>query len=113
MKKKLTKGIRLLLAIAVMCIIVFPVVWMLNISFFKQTDLFADVPKLAFLDGFSLEGYREVLSDLRVYQWLGNSILVSLVAVALSVALSLFAAYALSRFRSRLNNVLTVVIICT
>lgn len=112
-KKMITKIVIALVALLVMCIIVFPVFWMLNISFFKQTDLFADIPKIAFLDGFNLDGYKEVLGNPMVYKWLGNSILITVVAVGLSVLLSVFAAYGLSRFESRLNNILTIVIVCT
>ena len=112
-ERELPKCAIALLALGVMCIIVFPVIWMLNISFFKQTDLFANVPKIAFVDGYTLEGYKEVLEDQRVYQWIGNSVLVTFSSIILSVLFSVFAAYALSRFSSKINNILTVVIVCT
>ncbi len=113
MKKKLSGGVKILLAFAIMAVVIFPVFWMINISFFKQSQLFSDTPLIAFLNGYNLEGYKEVLSDTRVYEWLGNSIFVSLIAVGFSVVFSVLAAYGLSRFKSKLNNVMTVVIICT
>ena len=112
-KKKLSGGVKILLAFAIMAVVIFPVFWMINISFFKQSQLFSDTPLIAFLNGYNLEGYKEVLSDTRVYEWLGNSIFVSLIAVGFSVVFSVLAAYGLSRFKSKLNNVMTVVIICT
>ncbi len=112
-KNEMSRGVKLLLAFALMAAIIFPVFWMVNISFFKQSQLFSDTPLIAFVNGYNLEGYKEVLSDTRVYQWLGNSIFVSMISVGFSVIFSVLAAYGLSRFKSKLNNTMTVVIICT
>lgn len=52
--------------------------------------------------GFTLENYGLVFSQTSVLTWLGNSLLVTVVTVLISVAVAAPAGYVLSRSRSRL-----------
>jgi multiple sugar transport system permease protein len=74
----------------------FPVYWMINVSFTRDQDMRADPPHLFPVNG-TLEGYRAVLDQQLPY--LGTSLLVGLGTVALTVALAAPAGYALAKLR--------------
>ncbi|MBO4160391.1 carbohydrate ABC transporter permease [Micromonospora antibiotica] len=74
----------------------FPVYWMINVSFTRDRDMRASPPHLFPVDG-TVEGYRAVFDQQLPY--LGTSFLVGLGTVALTVALSAPAGYALAKLR--------------
>lgn len=90
---------RLTLILALLGIAVFPIYWMLVTSLTPSAHLFDANPQL-------LPDLREAGVYLRVFQdhpvglWLHNSAVVALGTMILSVALSIFPAYALSRFKT-------------
>jgi multiple sugar transport system permease protein len=77
-------------------IMLFPVYWMINVSFTKDTDMRASPPHLFPFDG-TLEGYRAVLDQQLPY--LGTSLMVGLGTVVLTVVLAAPAGYALAKLR--------------
>lgn len=102
------------LSVVVLCIVVFPVFWLLNISFLSQGGLFTEIPTISFFgEFFSAKGYAEVLLEPDIYIWIRNSVLVSVGAVAVSVFCAVLGGYALSRFRTNRNKVFLTMIICT
>ncbi|WFE42622.1 carbohydrate ABC transporter permease [Micromonospora sp. WMMD998] len=86
----------------------FPVYWMINVSFTRDGDLRADPPHLLPVDG-TVEGYRVVLREQLPY--LGTSLLVGLGTVALTVALAAPAGYALAKLRPAGGGVLSLVLL--
>jgi multiple sugar transport system permease protein len=79
-------------------IMLFPVYWMINVSLTPDQDLRKTPPRL-FPAGATLAGYRQVLGQQLPY--LGTSLLVGLGTVALTLALSAPAGYALAKLRPR------------
>lgn len=77
-------------------LMLFPVYWMVNVSFTRDGGLRADPPHLFPVDG-TVEGYRVVLREQLPY--LGTSLLIGLGTVALTVALAAPAGYALAKLR--------------
>ncbi|MFG3554300.1 carbohydrate ABC transporter permease [Micromonospora sp. NPDC047557] len=77
-------------------LMLFPVYWMINVSFTRDQDMRASPPHLFPTDG-TLDGYRAVLDQQLPY--LGTSFLVGLGTVALTVALAAPAGYALAKLR--------------
>jgi len=77
-------------------VMLFPVYWMINVSFTRDRDMRADPPHLFPTNG-TLEGYRAVLDQQLPY--LGTSLLVGLGTVALTVTLAAPAGYALAKLR--------------
>jgi len=77
-------------------VMLFPVYWMINVSFTRDRDMRADPPHLFPTNG-TLEGYRAVLDQQLPY--LGTSLLVGLGTVALTVMLAAPAGYALAKLR--------------
>ncbi|HEX5203147.1 carbohydrate ABC transporter permease [Paractinoplanes rhizophilus] len=101
---------RLKTAVAIMltAIMLFPVYWMINVSFTKDTDMRHDPPYLLPVHG-TLEGYRAVLQQQLPY--LGTSLLIGLGTVALTLALSAPAGYSLAKLRPRGGGALSFVLL--
>jgi len=89
-------------------IMLFPVYWMINVSFTRDTDMRASPPHLFPFNG-TLEGYRAVIDQQLPY--LGTSLLIGLGTVALTVALSAPAGYSLAKLRPRGGGVLSFVLL--
>ncbi|WP_327320988.1 carbohydrate ABC transporter permease [Streptomyces sp. NBC_01235] len=79
-------------------IMLFPVYWMLNVSFTRDQDMRKSPPDLFPVRG-TLEGYRAVLDQQLPY--LGTSLVIGLGTVVLTVALAAPAGYALAKLRPR------------
>jgi len=79
-------------------VMLFPVYWMLNVSFTREQDMRKSPPGLFPVHG-TLEGYRAVLDQQLPY--LGTSLVIGLGTVVLTVALAAPAGYALAKLRPR------------
>ncbi|MEU4215771.1 carbohydrate ABC transporter permease [Actinoplanes sp. NPDC026623] len=104
MKNRVKTGVALLLT----AIMLFPVYWMVNVSFTRDTDMRHDPPYLFPIHG-TLEGYRAVVSQQMPY--LGTSLLVGLGTAALTLVLSAPAGYSLAKLRPRGGGVLSFVLL--
>ncbi|MER5209521.1 carbohydrate ABC transporter permease [Streptomyces sp. NPDC002838] len=85
-------------------VMLFPVYWMLNVSFTRDQDMRKSPPGLFPAHG-TLEGYRAVLDQQLPY--LGTSLVIGLGTVVLTVALAAPAGYALAKLRPRGGGVLS------
>jgi multiple sugar transport system permease protein len=90
------KGFKTGIGLALTAIMLFPVYWMVNVSFTRDTDMRHDPPYLFPVHG-TLEGYRAVLDQQLPY--LGSSLLISLGTVALTLVVAAPAGYALAKLR--------------
>ena len=104
----MTKHVKTGIGILFTAIMLFPVYWMINVSFTKDTDMRHDPPYLFPFHG-TLEGYRAVLDQQLPY--LGTSVLVGLGTVILTVVLSAPAGYSLAKLRPRGGGVLGFVLL--
>ncbi|CAL9326369.1 carbohydrate ABC transporter permease [Streptomyces olindensis] len=91
------------LGLALTAVMLFPVYWMLNVSFTRDQDMRKSPPDL-FPVHATLDGYRAVLDQQLPY--LGTSLVVGLGTVVLTVALSAPAGYALAKLRPRGGGVI-------
>ncbi|GAA0672570.1 carbohydrate ABC transporter permease [Kitasatospora atroaurantiaca] len=89
-------------------LMLFPVYWMLNVSFTRDQDMRKSPPDWFPVHG-TLEGYRAVLDQQLPY--LGTSLVIALGTVALTVALAAPAGYALAKLRPRGGGVLSFVLL--
>ncbi|WP_329260047.1 carbohydrate ABC transporter permease [Actinoallomurus sp. NBC_01490] len=101
--KRLKGTLRTTVGLALTAVMLFPVYWMVNASFTRDQDLRKSPPAWFPVHG-TLEGYRAVLHQQLPY--LGVSLVVGLGTVALTVALSAPAGYALAKLRPRGGGVL-------
>ncbi|GAA3831668.1 carbohydrate ABC transporter permease [Streptomyces phyllanthi] len=89
-------------------VMLFPVYWMLNVSFTRDQDMRKSPPDLFPTHG-TLDGYRKVLDEQLPY--LGTSLVVALGTVVLTVALAAPAGYALAKLRPRGGGLLSFVLL--
>jgi multiple sugar transport system permease protein len=94
--------------IVLTAVMLFPVYWMLNVSFTRDQDMRKSPPDLFPVHG-TLEGYRAVLDQQLPY--LGTSLVIGLGTVVLTVALAAPAGYALAKLRPRGGGVLSFVLL--
>jgi len=88
----------------------FPVFWMLVSSFKTNTEIFAFPPQLI-TKGFSFDAYIAVFNDPEEIRFFINSYVVALSVTAVTVLVSLMAAYAFSRHEFRFKKPLNMVIL--
>lgn len=99
---KMTTG---LLLTAVM---LFPVYWMLNVSFTREQDMRKSPPDL-FPAHATLDGYRAVFDQ--QFPYLGTSLVIGLGTVVLTLALAAPAGYALAKLRPRGGGVVSFLLL--
>lgn len=86
---------------AVVAVAVVPLAWMLATSFKSNAEITQSAN--LYPHDPTLDGYRRLFEDRNFAAFLRNSIAVTLVSVALSVAIGSLAGYSLARFRLWLN----------
>ncbi|TMS00657.1 carbohydrate ABC transporter permease [Nonomuraea basaltis] len=89
-------------------VMLFPVYWMINVSFTRDTDMRKSPPNWFPLNG-TLEGYRAVLDQQLPY--LGVSLVVGLGTVTVTLLLAAPAAYSLAKLRPRGGGALSFVLL--
>ncbi|GAA1922613.1 carbohydrate ABC transporter permease [Microbacterium aoyamense] len=77
-----------------------PLYWLVITSVTPDADVFAFPPRF-FPSTFTLEHYVSVFSDPVIFEYLRNSVIVSVITAVLSVVVSMYMAYAFSKFRFR------------
>lgn len=97
-------GWKTALGLALTAVMLFPVYWMLNVSFTRDQDMRKSPPDLFPTHG-TLAGYRAVFDQQLPY--LGTSLVIGLGTVALTVLLAAPAGYALAKLRPRGGGVLS------
>jgi multiple sugar transport system permease protein len=96
------------LGVLLTALMLFPVYWMINASFTRDQDLRKSPPDLFPVHG-TLAGYRAVVEQQLPY--LGTSLVIGLGTVALTVALSAPAGFALAKLRPRGGGILNFVLL--
>jgi multiple sugar transport system permease protein len=104
----MTRPVKTALGLLFTAVMLFPVYWMVNVSFARDTDLRHDPPYLFPVHG-TLEGYRAVLDQQLPY--LGTSLLVGLGTVALTLVIAAPAGYSLAKLRPRGGGVVSFVLL--
>src|SRR5215218_7710124 len=89
-------------------LMLFPVYWMINVSFTRDQDMRASPPHLLPIGG-TLEGYRAVLDQQLPY--LATSLLIGIGTVLLTVVLAAPAGYSLAKLRPRGGGALSFVLL--
>jgi multiple sugar transport system permease protein len=84
-------------------LLAFPFYWMLQTSLKSDLDLYnTENNPFGWGDGSpTLDNYRFLFSDTQYARWLGNTVLVGLVVVAITLVVALPAGYALARLSGR------------
>jgi multiple sugar transport system permease protein len=88
--------------------LLFPFYWMTIVSLKPTNDLFELKFNPFWVQRFTLENYTYLFEHTDFVAWLQNTLIVSVVSTALSLACSIFAGYALARLRFPGSNFLGV-----
>jgi len=87
-----------------------PIYWVITTSIKQGTDIFTIPPKI-FSFEISLKSWIEVFQNYSVLKWLKNSTIISSGTTFLSLLLGIPAAYALSRFKIKGSNEISLIIL--
>ncbi len=101
----------LVLLIALMFTL-FPFAWMISSSFKPQTELFAETPRLI-PQTPTLVNFENVWQHTNFPRFFGNSFKIATTVSLLSIAVSVYAAYAMSRFIFRGKNAFGLLLLAT
>lgn len=113
MKKRINKReaadavITYIVLIAVCCVFLFPIVWLVLSSFSKSGSIYD-------IDGFipgelSLDSYRRLFTDTTMYDypnWLKNTLFVAVMSALIGTVLVILTAYTISRFEFKSRKTL-------
>lgn len=101
MRRPLAATILLYVSVIATCaILLFPVYWLILTALSQPGELRALPPRL-WVGEPQWGVFATVTADRPVFLWLANSAIAAIAAVAISMTVSVFAAYSLSRFRVR------------
>lgn len=101
MRRPLAATILLYVSVIATCaILLFPVYWLILTALSQPGELRALPPRL-WVSEPQWGVFATVTADRPVFLWLANSAIAAIAAVAISMTVSVFAAYSLSRFRVR------------
>ncbi|MBC8092922.1 MAG: carbohydrate ABC transporter permease [Pseudonocardia sp.] len=90
--------LRLLAAIVVSLVLVFPLYWMVVVAFSPRQELLSPEVRL-WPARFTLENFERIFASFPVVTWLGNSVAIAVVVTALTVTVNLLAGYAFAHLR--------------
>ena len=92
-------------------VLAFPFVWMVVTSIHRQDQVFDPTKTWRFSP--SLAGWRFLFENTKYLTWLGNTVLVGLIVVVITLALALPAGYAIARLTGRVGQTLGVAMFLT
>ena len=88
-----------LVSLLAILITLFPIVWLLTVSFKKQRDAFSMPPKFIFEPIW--EHYLSLLDKPGFVQAFSNTVIVTALGVCIAIVIAIFASYGIHRFRFR------------
>ncbi|MGL5818321.1 MAG: carbohydrate ABC transporter permease [Phycicoccus sp.] len=103
---------RLVVAVVASVLLMFPIYWMLRTSVATTAEL-ATLPVPLWPQEWVWQNYVEPWRQYPFARWLGNSVVVAVASVALTLAINLTAGYAFAKLRFPGRNVLFVLVIST
>ena len=101
-----------LLVITVTAAIIYPFYWMVMASFVPEGYSIVNAPVLL-PEQFTLDTFRTLFEERPIFQWVGNTLLIVGGSTAITIPMSLLAAYSLNRFRFRGRRVFVFFILMT
>jgi ABC-type glycerol-3-phosphate transport system permease component len=103
---------RVVLAVAGVAVLMFPMYWMLRVSLASTNEL-SNLPVRLWPQQWLWENYLRPWSQYPFGRWLWNSVVIAAVSVALTVVINLCAGYAFAKLRFPGRNLLFLLILST
>lgn len=89
-----------LIAFTIMCL--YPIFWLFLASFKTNQELYTNTWGLP--ESWSLVNYRTAIVDGKIFQYFGNSVIIAVSAVVVTVMLATMASYAICRMHWKLSS---------
>jgi alpha-1,4-digalacturonate transport system permease protein len=93
-------------------ICMFPIIWVFLSSFKQQTELF-NFPLTLFPKNWTLENYRNALSQGNFILYFSNTAIVAVVSTVIAVAINIMAGYALAKYKFKGRDAIFYTMIAT
>lgn len=103
---------RLLAAVLVALVMLFPLYWMVVVAFSSRSELLGGGLRL-FPRELTLENFRRIDESFPIAAWFGNSVAISLTVSIVSVLVSMLAGYAFAHLRFPGSTVLFLLTVAT
>jgi multiple sugar transport system permease protein len=110
MRRRALRYVPTAIAIACVAAYLFPLYWMLISGFKTQAEIFADPPTF-WPRSPTLDSFRIVIEQQNIARYLRNSVVIAAPVAGITVVFSAMGAYAMSRMRSRLVDVVLVIVL--
>ena len=109
-RKWLTNLYTYMILITASVFMLFPFVWLVISSLKTEVQLF-EVPIHILPDPATLQNYSDVIADGSMFLYMKNSLIIALITTALTLIISIPAAYALAKIRFRIGTAFFMVIL--
>ncbi|WP_247827184.1 carbohydrate ABC transporter permease [Arthrobacter antioxidans] len=103
---------RLVTAVIVGLIMMFPLYWMVTLAFSPNTDVFSRELRI-WPSEWSLENFRTIFSRFPTATWFGNSVVITVIVTALTVTVNLLAGYAFAKLDFRGKGAIFLLVLST
>ncbi|MFQ6066494.1 MAG: carbohydrate ABC transporter permease [bacterium] len=104
---KLADVLRFLGIIVVVCLTLFPIYWMLNVSLLPETEVVKTNPHYYPPPNMmTLKAYKEILTEFSVFTFMLNSIIIVFLATLVTLFLSFSIAYSIAKYNFKSKNYL-------
>lgn len=104
LKKGMVHGFLHLIIILYLIYLIFPLIWMVSTSLKSTPEIYSGIPSLI-PQNATLTHYITVLKEERLLRTIANSLFVGVITAFVVVTITLPAAYALVRFKTKINNI--------
>lgn len=99
-----------LILISVILIAIIPAIWMLSTSIKNVTELY-DIPIEIIPDEPTFQNYADVVKNSKMLQAFGNSVIITVSVVALTLLISVLAGYGFARYRFKGHGIMKVALL--
>lgn len=97
-RKKMKQIIVMILLIIVVIVLVFPFGWMLSTAFKPPEEIFTESPRWI-PENPTLQNFTHILAETPFPRYFWNSVLVAFITMLMALIVTVFAGYALSRYK--------------
>ncbi|WP_353649493.1 carbohydrate ABC transporter permease [Nakamurella sp. A5-74] len=106
------KAVRLLAAIVVAVVLLFPLYWMVVVAISPREELLTTQVRL-WPGRFTMENFDRIFSSFPVATWFGNSVAITVVVTLITVVVNLLAGYAFAHLRFPGNSAVFLLLLST
>lgn len=112
MKSKLMTGLKVAFLTLHLLVMVFPLYWILITSFKPQKEIFV-YPLQYWPKNWTLQNFVDIFRISKFHIYIGNSLLISILAAVIVLMVAILSAYVLARFRFRGHRQIMLVFFLT